>query len=130
MAVSTEIFESRNLIIHHFSENVSVETITTTIENTIANPKYRLGMNAVWVCDDGTKVDLSSDDAQQISEFARKAFDKNGISYKLALVASDDLAYGMTRVYEGWSSDRPIVINSFRELDKALIWIEENNTTD
>lgn len=125
MAVNTEIDEKRNLLIHHFSGSVSLQTLMKTIENTLTNPKYRVGMNAIWVCDDGTKVNLSSEDTQKVSEYARKVFDKKGMSYKLALVASDDLPYGMTRVYEGWSNDRPITINIFRQLDEAFAWIEE-----
>jgi len=125
MAVNTEIDVTKNLIIHHFSENVSLPALTATIENTLSNPKYRAGMDAIWICEDGTEIDMTSDDTQKISNFARQAFDKDGISYKLALVASDDLAYGMTRVYEGWSNDRDIKINTFRKLDEALVWIEE-----
>lgn len=125
MAVNTEIDETKNLIIHYFSEKVSLPTLTTTIENTLADPKYRLGMDAIWICEDGTEIDMTSEDTQKISELARQSFDKEGISYKLALVASDDLAYGMTRVYEGWSNDRDIKINTFRKLDEAFVWIEE-----
>lgn len=125
MAVNTEIDVARNLIIHHFSELVSFQIILKTIDVTLTNPKYNPGMNAIWFCEDGTKVDVSSDDAQQIAEHARKAFDKDGIRYKLALVANDDLAYGMNRVYKGWSNDRPIDINIFRKLDDAVAWIYE-----
>ena len=124
MTVYTEVDEKKNLIIHHLKESISVHTITETIENTLANPKYKMGMNAIWIFEQGTDVDMSSKDAQNISEYARKAFDKSGVSYKLALVASDDFAYGMTRVYEGWSNDRPVTINTFRKLDEALAWIE------
>lgn len=125
MAVNTEIDTSKNLIIHYFSENVSFPVLAKTIENTVANPDYRIGMNAVWVCEDGTHVDMSSVDAQNLSEYARQSFDQTGISYKLALVADDDLAYGMNQVYEGWSNDRPIEISTFRKLDEALSWIEK-----
>lgn len=124
MTVYTEVDEKKNLIIHHLKESISVQTITETIENTLANPKYKIGMNAIWIVEQGTDVEMSSEDAQTISECARKAFDESGVSYKLALVASDDFAYGMTRVYEGWSNDRPIMINTFRKLDEALEWIE------
>ncbi len=124
MAVYTEMDEKKNLIIHHLKESISAHTITETIKNTLANPKYKAGMNAIWVVEQGTDVEMSSEDTQNISEYARKVFDISGVSYKLALVASDDFAYGMTRVYEGWSNDRPIMINTFRKLDEALAWIE------
>ena len=124
MTVNTEVNQKKNLIIHHLKESISIYTITETIENTLANPKYKIGMNAIWVVETGTDVDLSSVDTQKISEYARQVFDKNDVSYKLALVASDDYAYGMSRVYEGWSNDRPVTINTFRKLEDALDWIE------
>jgi len=124
MTVNTEVNQKKNLIIHHLKESISIHTITETIENTLANPKYKIGMNAIWVVETGTDVDLSSVDTQKISEYARQVFDKNDVSYKLALVASDDYAYGMSRVYEGWSNDRPVTINTFRKLEDALDWIE------
>jgi hypothetical protein len=125
MTVSTEVDEVKNLIIHHFSESVNLESILKTIENAVNNPKYKPGMNAIWVCEDGTVVDMTSEETRKVSECARKAFDKNGVSYKLALVANDDLAYGMNRVYEGWSNDRPIKINTFRKIEQAFNWMEE-----
>ena len=125
MTVSTEVDEKRDLIIHHFSESVNLESILKTIENAVNHPQYHPAMNAIWVCDDGTEVNMTSEEARKVSEFARKAFDKEGASYKLALVANDDLAYGMNRVYEGWSNDRPITINTFRKIEQALNWMDE-----
>ena len=124
MAVVTEINEKKNLVIHRFSESISLQDLTDTIKNTVEDPKYKIGMNAIWSCDEGTEIDMTSEETKTLSDFARQAFDKNGVSYKLALVAGDDLAYGMTRVYEGWSNDRSVKINSFRALDEAVAWME------
>ena len=124
MTVITKINTKENIIIHRFSEVVSLFILTETIRKTIANSEYRAGMNAIWVCEDDTKIDMCSEDAKKLSDIARQAFDKEGKKYRLALVGSSDLAYGMNRVYEGWSNDRPVSINSFRELDSALAWIK------
>lgn len=124
MAVVTNIDEKKNLIIHRFSESISLKNLTDTIKNTVEDPKYKVGMSAIWSCDAGTEINITSEETQTLSDFARQAFDENGMSYKLALVAGEDLAYGMTRVYEGWSNDRLVDINSFRTLDKAIEWIE------
>ena len=128
VTVSTEIDVVRNLIIHRFSDSVSLPELTKTIEKTLSNPDYKVGMNAIWVCDKGTEINVNSSDVQLLGDIARQAFDKKENKYKLALVANDDLAYGMLRVYEGWCSNRPISINTFRHFDDALTWINgENN---
>ena len=125
MTVNTEIDVVRNLIIHHFSDSVSLPEFTKTIENTLSNPDYKVGMDAIWECKQGTKVEMSSSEAQKLSDLTGKAFDKEGSGYKLALVAKEDLAYGMLRVYEGWSSNRPVEISTFRNYDDALSWVDE-----
>ena len=123
MAVHSEVDEKQNLIIHHFNDSVSLQTLIQTIETTLSDPKYKPGMNAIWVCEDGTKIDINSEEARKLGDISRKAFDQSGISYKLAMVASEDLAYGMQRVYEGWCNDRPVSIRTFRQFDDAYDWI-------
>ncbi len=127
MPVSSIVNAEDNLIIHYFSEYVSYPILMETIQKTLENPDYHVGMNAIWLCEEGTKVDMASEEAQKISQHAREAFDKFGVTYKLALVAKDDLPYGMNKVYEGWSNDRPVEIMSFRELEQALEWIGINH---
>ena len=43
--------------------------------------------------------------------------------HKTAIIASTDLAYGMSRLYEGISSDLPEIIKVFREPLAALEWL-------
>ena len=126
MPVRTEVFVERNLMIHHFSEHVSLPSILNTLQSSITHPQYHPGMNMVWYCETGTKLDLSSDTPLAADDVARKIFDNNGHHYKAALVAEDDLPFGMFRAYEGWSNDRPSVeIKVFRKMDDALSWVDE-----
>lgn len=125
MAVNTEILEENNLVIYHVSDYVSLPIIVKSIESTLLNRKYHAGMNSIWHFEDHVTVDVSSKDLMHVAEYARMTIDQAGVKYKLALVASEDLPYGMTRIYEAWSSDRPVTINNFRKLDDAFDWIAE-----
>lgn len=125
MPIRTEVYVERNLMIHHFSEHISLPSILETMSFASTHPQYKPGMNMVWHCVTGTTIDLNADSSQAASDFARNIFDKNGQHYKAALVAVDDLPYGMLRSYEGWSNDRSSVdIQVFRELEEALVWVE------
>lgn len=124
MTIRTDVFVERNLMIHHVSDYVSLSSVLHAIQCSINNPEYHPGMNMVWFCETGTTIDIGSDEPIKASEFARKVFDHNDHAYKLALVAEDDLAFGLQRVYEGWNNDRPVDIRVFRVLDEALSWIE------
>ena len=123
MSVHTEVDVKRNLMIHSFSETASLNTIVETIDAILSHPLYKPGMSMIWFCEDGVEVDIDSEEPQKISDYARKELDRFGQVYKLALVAKEDLAYGMLRMYQSWSGDRPVEINVFRTMDDAQDWI-------
>lgn len=123
MPVDTIISREKNLIVHTITDIMDLPVIVNTIAKTLKDPEYHAGMNAVWHFYDVTKVDLSSDDLMYAADYASKNIDKDGKHYKLALVAEDDLPYGLTRVYEAWSSERPVTIQNFRSVNRALQWI-------
>jgi len=124
MPVSTAINKEQNLILHTITEYMDLSTLVETISETLKNPDYQPGMNAIWHFHDIDKMNLSSDDLMFVVDFASKNIDKNGKHYRLALVAEEDLAYGLSRIYEAWCSDRPIIINNFRNLENAWKWVE------
>lgn len=124
MSVNTMINKEQNLILHTVTEYLDMSLLVETISNTLINSDYQPGMNAIWHFHDIKKMNLSSEDLMFVAEFAGKNIDKNGKHYRLALVAEEDLAFGLTRVYEAWSSGRPVTINNFRDLDDALKWVE------
>lgn len=124
MSVKTSISIDKNLIQHTITDVMELTVIINTIAEMLKNPEYKAGMNAVWYFRGALKVDLTSGDLMYIAEYASKNIDIDGKPYKLALVAEDDLPYGLTRVYEAWSSERPVSIKNFRSIDDALVWVQ------
>jgi len=123
MAIHTTVDVSKNLMEHTFTDNVSLTSIVETIDATLVHPLYSPGMNMMWFCEDGVEVEISTDDPLSISNYARKKFDQFGKDYRVALVANDDLAFGMLRMYQSWSDDRPIEMHVFRKKDAAYAWV-------
>lgn len=123
MSVNTKIYKDKNLVVHTISELLTLTVIVRTIEKTVEDPDYLPGMNAVWHFVNLKKVDITSQDLMYVAKYASEAIDEGGKEYKLALVAGDDLPFGLTRLYEAWSSDRPVIIQNFRDLDEAMLWI-------
>ncbi len=125
MPVNTVISIEQNLVVHTITASVDRSIIVDTISKTLKNSDYQSGMNAIWHFNDISNVNLTSEDLIFVAEYASKNIDIDGKPYKLALVAEKDLPYGLTRVYEAWSSERPVTISNFRILEDALNWIEE-----
>lgn len=124
MAIRTDVDVKRNLMVHSFSGHASLNSIVETIDATLANPLYKPGMNMMWFCEDDVEIEISAEEPQTISDYARKKFDNFGKDYKLALVAGEDLAYGLFRLYQGWNGDRSVDINVFRKMKDAQAWID------
>jgi len=124
MPVDTIISKEKNLIVHTLTGVMDLSVIVNTISKTLDDPEYQVGMNAIWHFCDTSKVNLSSEDLMYAAEYAGKKMDEDGKPYKLALVAEEDLSYGLTRVYEAWRSKCPVTVQNFRFIDDAFAWIE------
>lgn len=125
MPVDTIISKEKNLIVHTLTGTMDLSVIVNTISKTLDDPEYQVGMNAIWHFCDTSEVKLSPEDLMYAAEYAGKKMDKSGKAYKLALVAEEDLSYGLTRVYEAWRSEESTAtIQSFRFIDDAFAWIK------
>ncbi len=124
MPVTSEIDTEHNLIVHTVTEYMDMSILVNTISETLKNPAYKAGMNAIWHFDHIDNMNISSSDLMFVADFASKNIDTAGEHYCLALVAEEDLAFGLTRVYEAWSSERPVTISNFRNLEDARKWIQ------
>ena len=124
MSVETVINKDKNLVSHTVTDTISLSILVETISKTLKNTDYHSGMNALWHFHDLSELNISSEDLKSVAEYASKNIDEAGKHYKLALVAEEDLPYGLTRAYEAWCSGRPVTINNFRSLDDASKWLE------
>lgn len=49
--------------------------------------------------------------------------DRSPEETRVALVASNDVAYGLSRMYQAFRSESPIQLRVFREMDEARVWL-------
>ena len=115
--------EDTDLTSFTVSGTVAVEEILGAIQ-TFAHEPSRLVM---W---DFLAADLSALFTRQVQGVAMEAGSQpvERSSGKTALVASSDLTYGLARMYESLSSDRPSAAEHrvFRTRDEALKWLLES----
>ena len=43
--------------------------------------------------------------------------------FKLAIVASQDVVFGMARMYQMLTAENPLNVNVFRDMEKARVWL-------
>ena len=72
-----------------------------------------------------SSFNLSTNDMLEIAKIDKKASIKNP-SIRIAIIAPNDLTFGMSRVYEAYADDTGFDIKVFRNSNDAKLWIEKN----
>lgn len=96
--------------------------IRQAFNSVISNSEYKKGMCRLW---DLSEADLSTIDNASLESLAKIStdyspeFDKT----KVAVVAPQDLEFGMMRVYERISERQDYLFSPFRTMEEAENWL-------
>ncbi len=69
-----------------------------------------------------TRLDVSTEEIKKISELNLKISQLTGPG-RIAIAASSDLAFGMSRMYASMVSTRNWTLATFRTMDEARVWL-------
>lgn len=85
----------------------------------------------LWDVSQADLENISAEDVQQIGSVPRKSLEprKGG---KTAIVAPDDLAFGLSRMYQNTSLSEPLPFETqvFRDLETARNWLAGKSSQD
>jgi hypothetical protein len=65
---------------------------------------------------------LTADEVGKLADYAKKTDAKWGVT-KWAIIAADDLTFGLTRMYMALTEDYHVTTNVFRDANKADDWL-------
>lgn len=122
MPVDFTIDNKAGLLIYTITGKHTVENIKLTFEKALKHPDYVQNIPAIW---DLRQTDASNIHEKEVKDLARY-FEIQSITnpgYKAALVASDDLAYGLSRMLEAYAFDVKSIIQVFRNFEEAKKWV-------
>lgn len=119
MPISYEVDKSKKLLIMTLVDEVSLDQITA-LQNEIANDEQ------VRVCD-RCLIDLESsipvDGSPPWMRSIAAQTQTRGDLRQLAIVAPDDLRYGLSRAYEAYVSEAPYETHVFKTRAEADEWL-------
>ena len=124
MPVETIIDTSRNIIIRTATGLLTLEEAQQAFVSLLSHPDFKQDMHVIWDMNEADISHLTSDQFMTMIEFIQHHTDSRGDNYKIALIASSDLTYGMSRMFESHGYKLPVSIRVFRELAQAYSWIE------
>ena len=123
-SIERSVVKNAQLTIYIAKGTVSREKIKTAISDFYQHgPVTR---NVLWDVSQAVLTDLSAEDVHQISQVPRK-FLKLRKGGKTAIVATSDLAFGLSRMYQASSQleELPFEVQVFRDSETAHEWLKK-----
>jgi hypothetical protein len=122
MTVETIIDSEAGYITHEVTGVLTCKDIIDALSSRLTDSQYRPGMNVLWKSNKCEKISLSRKDIQNIADHVASNEALN-MGYKVAIVGSSDLEYGLGRMYQSLAELSIVEIKVFRSIDDAYQWI-------
>ncbi|MBU0767738.1 MAG: hypothetical protein KJ687_01410 [Proteobacteria bacterium] len=125
MIVNTVVDKKGTVMIHTVTGEITFEEIKSSYEAILLHPDFQRDMYAIW---DVRDADASKFDSQDVIRLARyfETQIKNRAEFKVAVIVSRDLEYGLSRMYQVAAADLPAKIGIFINLEEAKKWVRES----
>jgi len=110
------------VMIHTVTDEITFEEVKSSYEAILSHPDFQEDMNSIW---DIRNADASKFDSQDVIRLARyfETQIKNRAEYKVAVIVSRDLEYGLSRTYQVAAADLPSKIEIFINIEDAKKWV-------
>ena len=104
------------------SGHLSLQDLQEALAAIVEHPDFTPGMPQLCDLSDVEDVDLTYGDLKAVVEWAMGRAERLGRS-KVALVASEPVVFGVSRMYGVLAQDLPTDIRVFRTREDALRWL-------
>jgi hypothetical protein len=125
MPVTSRIDPDTGIAYYTAAGEIIRAEIIAAIDQVYADPAYRAPWRSLWDLTRATPR-LEADDLRAIMVHVQEHRPED--SGKVAIVATQDLAYGMGRMYELLASDQELITTVFRAVEPAMEWLFEGET--
>ena len=122
MTVNTVVDKKALVVIRTVTGEITFEEIKSSYESVCSHSDFQENMNSIW---DLRDADASKFGSQEVIKIARyfEIQTKNRAKYKVAVIVSRDLEYGVSRKYQVAAADLPAKIGIFTNLEDAKKWV-------
>ena len=114
-------------LVLRISGKVKADTYKEGTELIIKSAHFHPGIAAIWDFRDADIRSLTSNDAYGVIEYAKRMTSERGSAWLTAVVASEDVTFGMARMLELLSESAPYTMMVFHKMEDARKWIRSKN---
>jgi hypothetical protein len=128
MPISSQIDQAKELTTYTVNKNFTVDEVMAEIEKFYDTPTK----NLVWDLRCVSELNFSSEEVRDIASYQQRLESSTRINGKTAIVASEDLIYGLGRMFQSFSemSKVPFAVMIFRKMEEAEAWLSDDDTDD
>jgi hypothetical protein len=123
MTIEYSFFEELKLVLVRISESVTFGQMTAYLHSLSKDPRYSPPMKKLVDFRECRNYALTREEAEKFAIFNRELSHVFS-GEKCAIVAPDDLEFGMSRVHEMYTSGSGLEISVFRRMPDALGWLD------
>jgi hypothetical protein len=126
MPLVTRIDVEAGLATHTITGELSLEDVMQAMVKLFTNPDFRPDMAILVDISQGSAETLSQEDIDEFVNLTRAMGEKRGTG-RSAILAAQDLDYGIGRIIQALLDDTTRDLRVFRDRDVCLQWLLEPN---
>jgi len=123
MPITFELKPEQQLVIFRHIGDVPDDEFLTFYKDFFENPKATAYQNLLIDLAETKSVSRSSEALQALIMLLREKLKHSSAQRKVAVIAPEDLSFGLARMYEIFSNDVPWEFEVFREGHAAQAWL-------
>ena len=124
MPVKNQIDLENNLIVRTVSGRLTTAEVLNAFNGSLNDKNFVKDMHVIWDVSKADVRQVSADAINTIVEHIKAHLNNRGSNYKIAIVAPEDLNFGISRMFATYGSDLPVSIGIHRDIDDAYRWLE------
>lgn len=120
MPITTRIEADTGIVRYVITGEIKVQEVLSAVGSIYRDPAYPSPLRAL--CElAGAKPMLDADDVRSVVGFT--GYHRPADAGRLAIVAPEDLSFGLSRMYEILSSEQGVETKVFRDVEAARRWL-------
>jgi len=123
MPIRYNIHPDRGLVVTHFTGRVTHDELVDTYRRIMADADYELGTNELADLREIDGLDITAASLRAVEELTGARYAGSEADFRTAILAPNDAAFGLARMYEVFAEDGPENVRVCRALPQALEWL-------
>ncbi len=122
MTQQTHVCDDQNVVVTVYQGSVTADQIARGFETLADLARDRRGLTAI--CDfRRCRIDFDVNELRSLAASSAKAA-RAGSAAKRAILAADDLTFGIGRMFCAFSGDQPTETRTFRDIGAMADWLD------